>query len=197
MDFLDSLLNGQRNNRNQYQRDMMRGFAESRVTAMSEKGIQFATPDTRMSSALARQAVRGSTGMEPSPNMFLKAGDAQGFREANGEAFHRLTAAGIKVGSPMTDVFKALSPAAKSANTSNRPQLGNAQSANRDTATSIIPRNGNDLNTQNRSLDPVRNMQDGYNSRNLNSLNDIQLDTMIQEQHNNFQKLLHSALFDN
>lgn len=204
MDFLDQLLTGQRNNRRQAQQDMIRSLAESRVVNMSEKGIQFATPDMRTSTALARNAVRDSTQgrVQPGPGMFTQVGDPIGFREVQGEAFHRLTAAGIGPGSSMLDVFKALEPARGSQPT---PQSQNAlqrsdgnntrQSAQPNPGTSLFPLTGNGYALNSGQAKPTDNYQAGYLSQTPDSLNDLQLDTFIQQQSQNFQRLLHSALF--
>lgn len=201
MDFLDSLLNGQRNNRRRYQEDILRSMAESRVVNMTEKGIQFTVPDMRTSTALARNAVRESTqgAVQPGGAMYVTAGDPIGFREIGGEAFHRLTAAGIQPGSSMFDVFQALGasqPTVQAQNSLVRSDGSNTrQSAQPNPGTSLFPLTGNGYALNSGQAKPTDAYQAGYLSQTPDSLNDLQLDTFIQQQAQNFQRLLHSALF--
>ena len=201
MDFLDSLLNGQRNNRRRYQNDILRSMAESRVVNMTEKGIQFTTPDMRTSTALARNAVRESTqgAVQPGPGMYTTASDPIGFREIGGAAFHQLTAAGIQPGSSMFDVFKALGasqPTVQSQNSLVRSDGSNTrQSAQPNPGTSLFPLTGNGYALNSGQSKPTDAYQAGYLSQTPDSLNDLQLDTFIQQQAQDFQRLLHSALF--
>ena len=194
MDFLDSLLNGQRNKRDQYQRDMMQGFTDSRVVNMTPKGIQFTQPDTRVSSMLARQAVRGSTGMDSPRSMNITAGNAIGFAQADGEAFHRLTAAGIKQGSTMFDVMEALS-SNQQPSRNKKSQVPTSAQALRQPNLALQPNTGNGYPNNNNQISATQAHLDGYNGQRPDSLNDLQLDSFLQEQHKSFQQLLHSALF--
>ena len=99
----------------------------------------------------------------------------------------------------MFDVFQALGasqPTVQAQNSLVRSDGSNTrQSAQPNPGTSLFPLTGNGYALNSGQAKPTDAYQAGYLSQTPDSLNDLQLDTFIQQQAQNFQRLLHSALF--
>lgn len=205
---LDTLLNTRVNERAQARQDMVDAFKQSRVTAMGPRGVQFAVPDNRASTQLARGVANRLLGYTPQ-NMLTRAGvdTTHAFRKGS-NAFEQLTSAGIGVGSTMAEVqaaLRGLTAPRKNADmragtdTGLQTDKAGAHPAERNKGPDTqqgTPMTGDLIQGNPTQVNAVEGFLNGYQNGGQQSEQDfLQLDLFVNRANDDFQRLLHSSLF--
>ncbi len=212
MSFLEDLLTGVRQKRIDARRELL--ASQPHVAQMRPNGIQFAVPDMRASTALARNAVRETLGFVPQAMMY-QAGPSQFHPYSNNQLGPYLQAQGIGFGSSLPDVQRAMKsvhpaplplPAMTTASTADgaggaaRYPVAEARKAAYLDSPAIglepagVPTGSAYMQDRSRTNMTGGYMQ-GYQGSDPSLLDSLQLDTFINAQQQQMMRLLHSSLF--
>lgn len=203
---LDRILNTRINRRLQARQDAIDGFNNSSVTAISSEGINFTVPDNRASSQLARGVANQLLGH--TPRSMLTRSDQSTFQafRSDSNLGDLLGQQGIRAGSSLTDLQRALAQIQSNDSTDNRGDNGSLLTQQREQPNNVPTRRPNGQNgtgidgnlTQSNATqtNAVEGFMNGFqNGQDQNEQDFLQLNTSVNRASDEFQRLLHGSLF--
>lgn len=197
---LEILLDTRSTRRAQARDTLREAYELSRVTAIGPKGIQFSKPDTRASTAYAQRNAQMILGYVPNEMKTRASLETTIPFKKGSDTYERLTKAGIKKGSSLSELHEFLNSEQSSSNLKRSGDKNNEMNAqNLFAMEQTGPGMNGSVTPQNRSqTNMVAGHLSGYsNGQNENNQSFLQLQTEVNSQHDNFMQLLHSSLFNN